>query len=417
MRIVRLLPLIIASMTLASCATAPVDNARPGERPAIESDEAGLWQMLERDEYKLQTSSGVIRDPGLQGYLEIVLCRVTPDYCGDIRVYVIPSYSLNASMAPNGMMLVFTGLLLRLENEAQLAAVLGHEVAHYARRHSLQQWRSLRAKTAALQTVSAVVSAGTRVAVMSAQSAAASGDYVKALNRYDVARGIANTGSAVLDSLELYAVLSQLAFSRDQESESDALGAAWMGEAGYDPAAFADIWSYMQIEHALARRSVPDMLRTHPSPRDRERMARAYSQRLLEGTPDADEESALRYQRVIGPFRNAWLHHARQGLTPELEMALIDRQREVGAPDGLISFHEADMYRKRNDVGDGERVLAALEKAVNGPGCPAEAHREYGLALWEAGMNDAARRAFEAYLEAEPDAVDLAMVRSYLEEL
>lgn len=43
-------------------------------------------------------------------------------------------------MAPNGMMSVYTGLLLRTQNEAQLAAVLGHEIGHYLARHSLQRF-------------------------------------------------------------------------------------------------------------------------------------------------------------------------------------------------------------------------------------------------------------------------------------
>ncbi|MDE0443038.1 MAG: M48 family metallopeptidase [Gammaproteobacteria bacterium] len=138
---------------LSACASQPVDDASPGERPATDTDEAGLWQMLERDEYKLQTSTGVVRDPALQAYLESVLCRVVRDHCADIRLYVLPGGGMNAAMAPNGMMLVFTGLLVRLENEAQLAAVLGHEAAHYVKRHTLQRWRDLRARTATLHTL------------------------------------------------------------------------------------------------------------------------------------------------------------------------------------------------------------------------------------------------------------------------
>ena len=48
----------------------------------------------------------------------------------------------NAMMAPNGMMLVWSGLLLRVENEAQLAAILGHELGHYLERHSVEQLRA-----------------------------------------------------------------------------------------------------------------------------------------------------------------------------------------------------------------------------------------------------------------------------------
>ena len=50
-------------------------------------------------------------------------------------------------MAPNGMMVVWTGLLLRAQNEAQLAAVIGHESGHYIKRHSLKSWLDAKART------------------------------------------------------------------------------------------------------------------------------------------------------------------------------------------------------------------------------------------------------------------------------
>ena len=60
-------------LLLAACASAPVDDVQPGDRPGLETDEAGLWQMVERDEFRLRTSREVIRAPGLQSYLESVL--------------------------------------------------------------------------------------------------------------------------------------------------------------------------------------------------------------------------------------------------------------------------------------------------------------------------------------------------------
>ena len=70
-----------------------------------------------------------------------------------IRVYAMRQPDFNASMAPNGMMIVHTGLLAHMRNEAQLAAVLGHESGHYLRRHSVQNWRSLKSKSAAMAVV------------------------------------------------------------------------------------------------------------------------------------------------------------------------------------------------------------------------------------------------------------------------
>ena len=56
--------------------------------------------------------------------------------------------SPNAAMLPSGIMIVNTGLLARVRNEAQLAAVLGHEAGHYFRKHSLDMYRDTRRKSA-----------------------------------------------------------------------------------------------------------------------------------------------------------------------------------------------------------------------------------------------------------------------------
>ena len=411
--------LILAlALVVGGCASsAPIHDVQPGDRPALETDEAGLWQMVERDEFKLRTSAEVIRDPALEDYLESVTCRVAPDYCADVRVYVLPSHRLQAFMMPNGTMVLFTGLLLRLENEAQLAAIIGHEIAHYAKRHSLQRYRALRGKTGALQTVASVVSAGAGVAAASANSAAAAGQYGRAIEHAELARSIANVGSAVLASMEYYAVMSQLTFSRDQESESDALGVAWMHTAGYDPATFADVWTLLESEEALVDGRVPTFLRTHPPPADRRQRVNALSAALPGQTLRATSRNATEYRTQVAPFRNAWLHYARQGLSFRLEEALIQRQRELGAPAGLVSFHEAEMYRKRDAEGDRQRALEKYREAVANGDCPPEAFREFGLALWDAGRHGEARGAFERYLDADPDAVDYAMIESYIEEL
>ena len=72
-----------------------------------------------------------VRDPVLNAYVRKVLCRTIGDaHCAPIRLYIIRTSQFNASMAPNGMMQVWTGLLLRMDNEAQLATVLGHEMGH-----------------------------------------------------------------------------------------------------------------------------------------------------------------------------------------------------------------------------------------------------------------------------------------------
>ena len=119
--------------------------------------------------------------------------------------------SLNAAMLPSGMMIVNTGLLARVRNEAQLAAVLAHEAGHYFRRHSLDLYRNERRSSAL------VSSAGS-----------ASSYAVDSNNAWNM------INQAVM--------MSRSRFSRDLESEADAYGLTLMARAGYRPRAALAMW-------------------------------------------------------------------------------------------------------------------------------------------------------------------------------
>jgi beta-barrel assembly-enhancing protease len=157
-------------------------------RPAVETDEGGLWAMMDREETRLRRSSFAVRDEGLSAYLLNLVCRLGGEHCPDIRVHVVRTPHFNASMAPNGMMQVWSGLLLRVENEAQLAAVVGHELGHYLERHTLERLRD-------------------------AKNRAAFGQF---LGMFGLAGAIAQLG----------VLASMFAFSREQEEREDRFGAA-----------------------------------------------------------------------------------------------------------------------------------------------------------------------------------------------
>ncbi|WP_333999038.1 hypothetical protein [Sphingomonas aurantiaca] len=83
-------------------------------------DERGVWMEADEDERRLRESPSVIRDPALNAYVRGVLCRtVGDDRCRSVRIYIERVPAFNASMAPNGTMIVWSGLLLRVRNEAE----------------------------------------------------------------------------------------------------------------------------------------------------------------------------------------------------------------------------------------------------------------------------------------------------------
>ena len=118
----------------------------PGYKPQEADDEKGLWNEMEDYERSLGKSALLISDPELNQYINGIVCRVAAEYCSDFRVYIIRNSNFNASMGATGMMQIWTGLITRSRSTDEIAAVIGHEIAHYTRLHSVENLRALRKK-------------------------------------------------------------------------------------------------------------------------------------------------------------------------------------------------------------------------------------------------------------------------------
>src|SRR5262245_24840551 len=103
-------------LALADGAWGQTDWTPPARfaRPDLASDEGGLWALMDREETRLRRSPFRLRDDALNRYLQDIVCRLAGEHCPDIRVYAVRTPYFNASMAPNGMMQVWSGLLLRM---------------------------------------------------------------------------------------------------------------------------------------------------------------------------------------------------------------------------------------------------------------------------------------------------------------
>ncbi len=374
----------LASLSVAACAApAPVADVQPGEQPPLESEEAGFWMVLDRLEERVRTSGRVERDETLNGYVRQIFCELAPDYCNDIRLYIVRSPSFNASMMANGTMQVWTGLLLRVQNEAQLAAVLGHELTHYLRRHTLQRWRDVRAKT-------------------------------DALIFFQLATAAAGVG-IVGNLARLAALGSVFAFSREQEREADRTGFEMMVEAGYDPHEAPEIWE-MLIEEKEADEEPERFIffSTHPASEERRETLAEMAAEYDSGEMKRGRE---RFLAVTSRFRPDWLRdELRQRDFARLQVVL-DNLMEAGANPGELHFFQGEVHRLRDENEDAEKAVAAYERALATGTAPAETPRALGLVYWSMDRRAEAGRAFEAYLDAAPEAEDRAMIEHYLQQL
>lgn len=384
---------------------APLATRVAGQRPDPSTDEAGLWQMSDKAEAQAKASSELDGDPALNAYVRDVTCKVAQTYCSDLRIYVLDRPYFNAAVAPNGYVEVWSGLLLRAQDESQLAFVLGHEISHFAENHSLASWRAAKARTNA----ATVVSIGIAIASMGATAGASPSS----------AQSIANAASSLQNLVYLGALVSLFSFSREQESQADSLGFQRAVAAGYDPNGAAGVWSVLidesrasdfpKVRTSETRASVFD---THPLTLDRRDVLAG----MAKGLPPGDSGKA-RYRAMIRPHLAAWLRDDLSRRDYGESLYLIGRLMSEGEDLGLLNYFKGEAYRLRRGAGDLDQAKLAYEAAAAQSDAPAETWRELGDIYARDGDKPKARQAYEAYLAKAPDAEDAWLVQASLGKL
>ena len=199
----------------------------------------------------------VLHDPGLQAFIDSVGNRVLGDRAVPekitYRFLVLRDPTVNAFALPNGSVYITTGLLALLENEAQLAGVLGHETAHIYERHPYLENRSIRKKTVASE-------------IIAAAAACVPGGY---------ATWLATAAAANVSTLLL--VESVYGYSRELESQADHDGLAAMTVAGYDPHAMAVAFELLDQDRTLEYEPHPTFYHDHPNLTKRREEALAFA--------------------------------------------------------------------------------------------------------------------------------------------
>lgn len=373
--------------TLAGCATyhetGSADDLADipiGYTPPPNSDEAGLWLITEKAEKKLRPAPSRIRNKALEQLVADIVCRLSGKRCPDFRSYIMRVPEFNATCAPNGMIQVYSGLLLRVTNESQLAAILGHEIGHYIRRHSLARLRNTREAD----------------------------DFMAGLD-YQMSGPWSGLIRDVTQDLRDYGVSS---FSRDNERESDALGLGLMADAGYDPFECAEVWRNIVGETEAADRKEKFYLfaSTHPSSKERiENLTKLAEARGRPRTPPPD-----RLDATIRPLRRSFMaDEVNQGHFKSTQKVLATLIENGNDPAGAL-FYTGELYRRRNKDGDEAQALGFYYRACEEANPPPEAFRGVAMIHWRNNDKEQAREYFRRYLSAAPAASDAAMIHKYL---
>ncbi|MBA3709040.1 MAG: M48 family metallopeptidase [Planctomycetes bacterium] len=193
----------------------------------------------------------------------------------DWEFTVFESDTVNAWCLPGGKVAVYTGILPFCENEAGLAAVMGHEIGHAIARHGGERMSQGAVVGVAGETMGAV------------------------LQSQGIDPNVTNISMAAFGGLSQVGVI--LPFSRKQESEADYLGLKYMSEAGYDPHEAVKFWGRFA---KLGSGGTPAFLSTHPQSADRARDLEAKmgeAEKLYQAAPEkhgAGEPVPPRYREM-----------------------------------------------------------------------------------------------------------------------
>lgn len=244
---IRLICLSVLFAVLTGCAVNPVTGRNELALMDISSEqEASLGRKS--FEPALQSMGGVYPDAAVTAYVDRVGQRVArrshrPDLKYSFKI--VNDSSPNAFALPGGFIAISRGLLINLENEAQLAAVLGHEIGHVTARHSVQGMQRSTLLSATVGLLGAV-----------------SGEYA------DLATKLGGVTANLVDKR----------YSRDQESESDRLGIDYMVQSGYAPQGAVELQEifYRKIEGGRNPDWLSGLFRSHPFSKERLEANRSY---------------------------------------------------------------------------------------------------------------------------------------------
>src|SRR5579863_7556219 len=192
--------------------------------------EIALGKQLAQE---VEREAKIIDDPVIAEYVNRVgqnLVR-NSDAKVPFTIKVLDSEEVNAFALPGGFFFVNSGLILKADNEAELAGVMSHEIAHVAARHGTRQ--ATRGEIAQLGMIPLIFMGGW-------------------------------TGYGIYQAASVLVPVTFLKFSRSMESEADLLGLEYMYKTGYDPTAFVDFFEKIETLEKRKPGTMAKVFSTHP---------------------------------------------------------------------------------------------------------------------------------------------------------
>jgi predicted Zn-dependent protease len=367
---------VVLTTACASTSLAPVTDARFS---SFESDELAIWNRSAEQQMRINESGFLYDDKELEAYVNSVARKIQPAQVYEkipFSVKVLRDPYLNAFAFANGAVYLHTGILASMENESQLATLLGHEMTHATNRHAVKRLRDAKNTSAVMTTLFAATG------------------------------GLAGVFGPV-------ARASMSGYSRDMEREADRAGFRLMEQAGYDPSESVKLFEQMKREIEEKKDKEPYFFGTHPRI-----VERIESYKNLISARSTTIQPGVRNAEVFqSHMKKLYLDNAKL----ELQIAWYERaasalQRYIERYPNEAEAHYllGEANRQQLDSDHDKKAEEQYRNALSIDPGHFNTHKMLGIMLFKAGDKAAAQEHLEKYLTLNAKAADRGYIEKYI---
>ena len=355
---------LAAALLFFTCATVETHQAHAAWGEFSIKDEVELGKQIRAS---IRSSLPIVDDPEVQAYANDVLKRIlaaVPPQPFEFSISVVRHNAINAFAAPGGNLFLFTGLILVMEHESEMAGVLAHEVAHATQRH-------IASRIAQMQKISLLSLAGALLGGF------LGGDAGSALAVGSLAAGQS----------------AQLHNSRGDETDADHVGMRYFTKAGYPPRGMVGAFEKIRRQQWLLGSNIPTYLSTHPAIQDRIQSMSVRIQSMPANVRNRKDDDA-KFKRIQTLIRARFSDS-------EQAMAAFNKQiQEKGPTRCLAMMGQGIVHSRNNRIND---AGLAFDQALScAPKEPLIA-REAGIFHYQRGLRDRAITLLSQALQRNPD--------------
>ena len=373
MRFVRASVSVLLILTMAACAVNPVTGKK--EFTIMSADQEIATGEQQYEAYQQQQGGRYVVDPELSVYVNNVgqkLARVSDRPELPYEFVVLNNSVPNAWALPGGKIALNRGLLDLLDDEAQLAAVIGHEIVHAAARHAARQ-----------MTQATLLNVGAMAAGVLGQAT----DY----------------GEWIAAGAGLGSNAWQAHYGRDQELEADEYGVQYMVKAGYDAQAAVELQEkFVKLSEGQASDFMSSLFASHPPSEDRVRRNQKYAQAHTGGV--RNQQAFAQATKQIKKDRTAYVAQAKalasaQNNDNSQAMTLIEQAIQSQPKEALFYITKGQLLMVAKQS---EQALPAFEKAAKLNPEYYAGHLGAGILLKQKGKNSQAAAELESSMKLLP---------------